>query len=774
MNTKYLDTLEYHKIIDLLSNYAKTYIGKERIQKLAPSFQKEQVQLLLNETTEAISLIYRKSNIPLGDIPDISLWIKQLESYSILSTKALLELATILKISRELKEYFYSDESFDVSAFPLLINYFSNLYTNKGIEEKIFRIILDENTIADNASSKLASLRKQSKKLEQDIRDKLSSLIHSSTYSKYIMESIITIRNGRYVVPVKEEYKNNIKGFIHDISSSGSTVFIEPITIFELNNEISNIKIEESKEIEKILQNLSSELYEYTESLTSNIDIIGNLDCIFAKANYSLAIDGTIPKMNCSSSQKIIHLLQARHPLISKEKVVPIDVSLGENYTSLIITGPNTGGKTVTLKTVGLLLLMAYSGIYIPCKENSVIHVFDHIFADIGDEQSIQESLSTFSSHMSNIVEITNNATSNSLILLDELGSGTDPIEGANLAISILEYFHQLDAITICTTHYSELKNYCLITDGFENASCEFDIEKLQPTYKLLIGIPGKSNAFAISKKLGLNVDILARANSLMKSEDISIEEVMKRIYDDKIAIEKEKDTIEKNSHQIELLRKSLEKENTDVKKREQELIEKAKIEARNIVLSAKEEVNEIIREMNQLEKDYQEYANYAEENGLKKANQLRNQLNYKLKDIDNSGNNENQLNLEVLKSLNSKERMKNTKIASDTSKIRHANSNNQFSSVNFVKNSQYKSQNISSEINVIGLNVDEATFLIDKYLDDCAISKLSPVRIVHGKGTGKLRQGIHAYLKTNPHVKSYRLGTFGEGEMGVTVVELK
>ena len=769
MDTKYLYTLEYDKIIEILKSYCKTYIGKENMLNLKPCFHTEKVSHLLNETNEAVNLIIRKSNIPLSDIPDISLWIKQLESSSILSAKALLEVSTILKISRELKEYFYSDESFDTCSFPILSELFSSLYINKGIEEKIFTIILDENIIADNASSKLFSIRKQVKKLEQDIRDKLNSFIHSNTYSKYMMEQVITIRNDRFVIPVKEEYKSFVKGFIHDVSSSGSTVFIEPISIFEMNNQIASLKVEENIEIEKILQNLSSMLYEYTDYLNINIQIIGNLDLIFAKANYSLAIDGNMPMIN---SDKHIHLLKARHPLISKDTVVPIDLSIGETYSSLVITGPNTGGKTVTLKTVGLILLMAYSGIFVPCFENSSIYVFDHIFADIGDEQSIQESLSTFSSHMSTIIEITHTASTDSLILLDELGSGTDPIEGANLAISILQYFYHLGALVISTTHYPELKNYCLITSGFENASSEFDIERLQPTYKLLIGIPGKSNAFAISKKLGLKQEILDTAISFMKHEDISIEELMKNIYDDKVAIEKEKIEIEKNSAQIELLRRSLEKENTDVQKHEQEIIEKAKVEARNIVLSAKDDVNNIIRELNQIEKDYQDATNHLEGNGLKRANQLRNQLNNKLQNIDSTGNNENKLNLEVLKTLNSKQQMKNNKILKDNSS-KNNDKNKQFSSVSFSKTGGYKSKNVSSEINVIGLNVDEATFVIDKYLDDCVISKLSPVRIVHGKGTGKLRQGIHTYLKTNPHVKSFRLGTFGEGEMGVTVVEL-
>lgn len=759
MNTKYLSKLEYDKIIDILNNYCRTCFGKENLLNLTPSFDFTTVSNLLNETNEAVNLIIRKSNIPLGEIPDIRIWVKQLESFSTLSIKALLEVASILKISRELREYFYSDEDFDITSFPILSEYFSCIYDNKSIEEKILSVILDENTIADNASVKLSAIRKQTKKLEQDIRDKLNSFIHSSTYSKYLMDSIITIRNDRFVIPVKEEYKNSVKGFIHDISSSGSTVFIEPINIFEMNNKIANLKVEETIEIEKILQNLSGYLYDYTNNLFSNMEIIGNLDLIFAKASYSLEIDGVFPIIN---NHKYIDFKKARHPLISKDTVIPIDLSIGQDYTSLVITGPNTGGKTVTLKTVGLILLMAYSGIFIPCKENSSIYVFDNIFPDIGDEQSIQESLSTFSSHMSTIIGITNNASHNSLILLDELGSGTDPIEGANLAISILEYFNNIGTITICTTHYSELKNYCLLTDGFENASSEFDIEKLQPTYRLLIGIPGKSNAFSISRKLGLNDQILERASSLMNSTDISIEELMKKIYDDKIVIEKEKEQIQKNSKQIELLRKTLEKENADVKKAEHELIEKAKIEARNIVLSAKEEVNEIIREMDKLKNS---------SDGLKGANQLRNKLNERLQDIDNS-NNSTGLNLEILKTLNSKDRMKKNSLSNNMSNKANDYKNN--SKVSFTKNDTYKSQNISSEINVIGLNVDEATFLVDKYIDDCAIAKLSPIRIVHGKGTGKLRQGIHTYLKSNPHVKSFRLGTFGEGEMGVTVVELK
>ena len=749
MNNKCLKTLEYNKIIDKLKTYCKTYIGKEITAKIMPCLEKSDVINLLNLTKEATSLLYRKGNIPLSDLPNILINIKQLESDSILSISALLNIARFLKISREVKEYFSSIEDIDLSTYQKLSDIFGVIYINKNIEEKIFSIILDENTIADTASAKLNNIRRETKKLEQDIKDKLNSFIHSSTYSKYIMEPIITIRENRYVVPIKEEYKSQVKGFIHDISSSGSTIFIEPISIFDLNNEITNLKIEEELEIERILAELSSILCNYVSGIKSNISTLGDLDLVFAKAKYSIDIDGILPKIN---DEKYINLISARHPLIAKDIVVPINISIGKNYTSLVITGPNTGGKTASLKTTGLLLLMAYSGIYIPAKESSSIYVFDNIFVDIGDEQSIQENLSTFSSHMSNIVEITNNITPNSLALLDELGSGTDPIEGANLAISILEYLYKANATTISTTHYQELKNYCLVRDGFENASFEFDLNNLKPTYKLLIGIPGKSNAFAISKKLGLNKEILDTANSLMKENDISIEELMKSIYDSKLEIEKQKEYIEKNSKQIETLKKSLEIQNNNQKEKQDKILEKARNEAKQILESAKEEANLIIRKLNNLDKK-----------DLATANNLRNELNAKLKDL-NADSSSNSLSLESLKELNEKFSLKNNKL----------NNSNHNSSVTFSKNSKFKSQNISSEINVIGQTVDEAIFVIDKYLDDCAIAKLSPIRIVHGKGTGKLREGIHKFLKTNPHVKSFRLGTFGEGEMGVTIVELK
>lgn len=778
-----LDKLEYSEIIKLISNYCKTYIGKETVLKLSPCFDSDEVSHLLEETTEAMDISIKKSNIPVCEIPNIDIWIKQLESTNVLSAKALIDVATILKVSRELKEFFFKDPSFNTNSFSILFDYFNSLYVNKNIESTIFEKILDENTIADNASPKLSSIRKNKKKAEQAIRDKLDSIIHSSSYSKYLMEPIVTIRNDRFVIPLKQEYRNMIKGFIHDISSSGSTVYIEPLAIFEINNEINNLKIEENIEIEKILQNLSILLYKYTNELKNNVILIGKLDVLSAKVLYSKSIDGIKPTLN---TQKYINLIAARHPLIDKNNVLPINIALGKNFNSLIITGPNTGGKTVSLKTTGLLLLMAYTGLYIPCNENSSICVFKNIFADIGDEQSISESLSTFSSHMTNIINITNNANENSLILLDELGSGTDPIEGANLAISILNYFYNMGCLVISTTHYQELKNYALITDGFENASSEFDIENLRPTYKLLIGIPGKSNAFAISQKLGLKQEILDNAYSLLKDDNIHIEDILKNIYDNKIQIEYEKQEIDKNLMQIQNLRKELEKENKDVKQKEQELIENAELEAREIILTAKDEVNEIIKKLNNINGD------------LKTANNLRNTLNDKLKQFDvkkiENGNLEKKdiqlgMLVEVIpfnatgtvislpnKSNEVQIQIGNTKMnisLSNLNKTKKTLTNENFSTTKVNRNNGSKSKYISPEINVIGQNVDEAIYIIDKYLDDCTISNISPIRIVHGKGTGKLREGIHAFLKKHPHVKSFRLGTFGEGEMGVTVVEL-
>ena len=814
-----LTKLEFDKILEQLSDYCKTYVGKELCKKILPSNDIETVKYMLKQTSEAYSFSSKYGSIPIEEFDNMTPYVKNLESYITLSPKALLEFSKILRISANLKSYFdgvtqngknnifinsvyknnnntvdFSDSLTDSS---VLHSIFEKLYSNPGIYENITKAILDENNIADDASKTLNSLRRNRRRMESGIKEKLNSFIHSSTYSKYIMEPIITIRNDRYVIPVKIEFKDNINGLIHDISASGSTVYVEPTSVFDLNNQINNIKLEESIEIEKILENLSNQLYPIADNIKETISVIGEIDLIFAKGKFAQKIDGVEPVIN---EKKFINLQQARHPLIDSNKVVPIDLYLGKDFKTLVVTGPNTGGKTVTLKTVGLLCLMACCGLHIPAKEGSSVYVFDNIFADIGDEQSIQESLSTFSSHIVNIVSILENSTENSLILIDELGSGTDPLQGANLAISILEYFNTKGALTITTTHYSEIKNYALVTDGFENASSEFDIDNLRPTYRILIGVPGKSNAFAISQKLGLPKEILDRAESLLSSNDISIEELLKNIYDDKLSIEKEKEKIAKNSNQIELLRKKLENDVSDVEFKRNEIVNKAKNEARNILISAKEEANSIIKELNTL-------YNSVDKDTLKTANQLRDKINSDIKNSmnDNSEAQKDNSKKDIIISIGSEVFVKpfgmvgtvltlpnknnevivqfgstktNIKLNNldtiDNSNISSTNSNRNKSSNSFKSSAGLKAKSASMELNVIGENVENAIFMVDKYLDDCYLANLHSVRIVHGKGTGKLRTGIHDFLRKHPHVKSFRLGTFGEGEMGVTIVELK
>ena len=779
-----LEKLEYDKILEKLSHFCKTYIGKRFAKELLPSQDIKEVQNNLNETNQGVVLIQRNSCPPIEEIADITVYLKILDSFGTLSVKALIELQNILQIAEDLKNYF-SQDFLATSDFSALEPYFNNLYTNPSIVATLSKSIIDEDNIADSASSKLNDIRKKEKRIEQDIKSKLNGILHSSTYSKYMRENLVTIRSGRFVIPVKEEYRSYIKGFVHDISSSGSTVFIEPIAVFDLNNELSNLHIEEEQEIERILQNLSSLFYPYTKELENNVNIIGKLDFIFGKARFSIDLNCSTPEIN---TLKIINLINARHPLIDQNKVVPISIELGKDFKTLIITGPNTGGKTVTLKTIGLLSAMACSGLNIPADEHSSVYVFDNVFADIGDEQSISESLSTFSSHISNIVNITNSATKNSLILVDELGSGTDPLEGANLAISILQYFSELGAITVATSHYQELKKYALVTPNFKNASVEFDIENLRPTYKLLIGIPGKSNAFAISRKLGLSEKIIERASSMIDQDSVNLEDLLKNIYDTKSEIEKEKELTKKALEEAEELKNSLLTKNDDIINNRKELISKAKQEAKKILLDAKETANSIIK-------------NISSSNSASNANKLRNELNEKISNL-----NIEKHQVEPNKPI-SKDEIKPglsvfvTNYNSDGIVLSNVSKDNEVQvqigamklkvNIKFLqakkssdknsKNYEYtkrsdnlKSKSVSSEINLLGLTVDEAIPLVDKYLDDCFMAKLSPVRIVHGKGTGALRNGIQKYLKTNKYVDSFRPGTFGEGEMGVTVVNLK
>ncbi len=788
MNTNYLKKLEFDKILQNLSEYCHTYIGKEKALSLEPSSDKDFVKKSLSETSQAVSLIDRNSTPPLSEIEDIRVYIKMLKSSNTLTAKALLDICNILEMADELKAYFSCFS--DVESYGNLKIYFDELYTNPSVVDKIKKSIIDSETISDNASSALSSIRRHIRQAEQDIKNKLNSILHSS-YSKYMQENVVTIRNDRFVIPVKQEYRSQIKGFVHDISSTGSTVFIEPISVFDANNTINNLKVDEAAEIERILQNLSSLLFPYTNELFADIEAIGTLDFIFAKARYSNSIKGITPVIN---DTKCINLIKARHPLIEATKVVPITINIGKDYNLLIITGPNTGGKTVSLKTIGLLEAMACSGLNIPAEEKSSIYVFDEIYSDIGDDQSIADSLSTFSSHMKNISYIVESATPESLILVDELGSGTDPLEGANLAISILEFFKNSDILCLATTHYQELKKYALVTEDVQNASVEFDIENLKPTYKLLIGIPGKSNAFAISEKLGLKKEIIEKAQSLLDKKDIDFETLLKSIYDDKIKIEKEKSEIEKNLHQVQLLKESLKRDDSRVREQEKEIINKAKLEARQILLDAKDDATSMISKMKEISEASSE---------LKELNNMRNGLNNSIKNISIQGNDElnvtpideskiivgakvfvstlGQNGIVLSKISKSKEVQVQIGLIKTNIPIKFLekpkNMKNDLSTSNTATtygSSVSKTRTANSEINVIGLTVDEAIPLVDKFLDDCFLAKLQTARIVHGKGTGKLRQGIHSFLKKNKRIKSFRVGTYGEGEMGVTIVELK
>jgi DNA mismatch repair protein MutS2 len=787
MNTKYLEKIEYEVVKEKLETYCKTYVGKEICKSLEPYSKQKDVEKALKQTSDAVLLLYKKGMAPIAEIANVELHIKRLENGDFLTAKQLLDLAHILKMAREIKAYFSNvdennvKDNVDLSSFSYLYDMFQHLYINKDVEQKILINILDENTIADTASTKLNKIRKDKRVKESQIKEKLNSFLHT----KYVQEPVITLREGRFVVPIKNEYRSVVKGFIHDISSSNQTVFIEPISVFEINNEITELQIEESIEIERILQEYSAMFFDLVEDLKNNINIIGLLDFIFAKAKYSKDFDMIEPIIN---NNKKIELLNAWHPLIDINKVVKNDFVVGEGYTSLVITGPNTGGKTVALKTIGLLCAMALSGMHIPAKENSTICIFDNIYADIGDEQSILNDLSTFSSHMKNIAGIINSVTENSLVLLDELGSGTDPIEGANLAISILEDLNKRGAITIATTHYPQIKQFVLVTDGFENASVEFDIETLSPTYKLLIGVPGTSNAFEISKKLGIPEYLVNNAKSMMTENQVSIENVLKEIYDDKRFIEEQKESIIEQKKQIDELEKNSKNQNNNIKEKEREILEKAKQEARELLIEAKEEASSMLKE---LEKS----------GSSKEFNNIRNSINDKINKLKSQKVKpkiENKLKKEEAKcgvqvyipSINQTGTIIQEPNKDDIVVVQVGIIKMNFSIKELEKSDEVIKKNnkkydyskehkvnikaVSSEINVIGQTVEEARIEVDKFLDIAASSGLNECRIVHGKGTGALRQGLHKFLKNHPHVKSYRTGLYGEGENGVTIVELK
>lgn len=791
MNQKVLKTLEYDKIINKLTEFAVSPMGKECTSHLFPFTSMSEIAQAQQETTEAVSMALRKGNIPLGGLHEIRPQIKRASMGGVLSISELLNIGEFLYVCRKIKNYAKNENKSE--SYEKLDELFELVELLPSLENEINRCIVSEMEVADDASQELRTIRREIKISNERVREHLNHIIYSAAYKNMLQEPVITIRNDRYCVPIKSEYRNSFSGMVHDQSNTGSTLFIEPLSVVELNNKVKELQIKEKEEIEKILEALSNIVTENCEIIKANLEIITHLDFVFAKASLSLSMKATQPLFNLRG---YINIRKARHPLLDGEKVVPIDIYLGKEFTTLLITGPNTGGKTVALKTLGLFTLMGQAGLHIPAFDNSQLAIFDDVFADIGDEQSIEQSLSTFSAHMSNIVSILEHITDNSLVLFDELGAGTDPTEGAALAMAIIQHLFQRKIRTAVTTHYSELKVYALSTGGIENACCEFDVETLRPTYRLLIGIPGKSNAFAISKRLGLPEFIIEDAKEFISHEDIRFEDVITDLEISKKSVIFEQERAEQYRKEAEALKKEVEKQKMKVQEQKEKILLKAKEEAKTIFQQAKEEADRMIKELN---KEVRAKANQQ------KLNETRSQIKSKLsamqEDVFHSS--KKKVNHKPLKNLtpgdhvyvisfdqkgvalttpdNNGEVIVQTGIMKmkvplselmidDTVQQEKKASSQKISS----KVKGGKSQYISAEIDCRGQMVEEALGNIDKYLDDAYLAGLKQVMIIHGKGTGVLRAAVQNYLRTNPHVKSYRAGMYGEGEMGVTVVELK
>lgn len=788
MDNKALITLEFNKIKDMLRSKAASALGKALVDDLQPSSDIEEIKLWQRETATAVSMVMKKGSLVLGGLRDLTDSIKRVNVGGILSIDELIAAGDFLYCARKAKDYSQSESKND--DFETLMTYFNGIICVPELEREIERCIVDGKEISDDASPALHSIRRNIRSANDRIRDQLNSIIHSPTYKNMLQDSVITIRNDRYCVPVKQEYKNSFSGMIHDQSATGATVFMEPMSVVQLNNKIKELHSEEKKEIDRILAKLSENVYEHSGSIAADMDILAKLDFIFAKAELAITMKATEPKLN---TRGYINIKKARHPLLDSKSVVPTDIYLGKDFTTLLITGPNTGGKTVSLKTIGLFTLMGQSGLHISAFDNSELAVFEEVFADIGDEQSIEQSLSTFSSHMSNIVRILDNVTNNSLVLLDELGAGTDPTEGAALAIAIIQYLHDLGVRTAVTTHYSELKVYALTADGVENASCEFDVETLRPTYRLLIGVPGKSNAFAISQRLGLPEYIINQAKEVLSHEDVRFEDVITELEISKKAVETEKERAEEYRREAQRLRSEAEKQKQKLEKQRERILNEAREEARRTVSDAKDEADAIVKEIRKLQRDG---AN------LNKIDDKRRQLKQKLtsmepqsvrssaehvvpKDLkvgdrvyihslgqsgvvtsppDNSGN-------VMIKTGIMRVKIGIEDLSLDNTKQQQPKQQSKRYSGGF-RNT--KAKDISPEVDLRGMMALEAIDKLDKYLDDAYLAGLERVTIIHGKGTGALRSAVQEYLRTNSHIKSYRAGLYGEGEAGVTIAELK
>lgn len=797
MNQKVLKTLEYNKIIHQLTGYAASAPGKLLCQNLLPMSDFHEIVQAQTETSDALTRVRMKGSLSLSGIRDVRDSLKRLEIGSALGIPELLSISSLLTVAARAKAYGHHEES---EEFPddSLDQMFRSLEPLTPANNEIKRCIISEEEISDNASPGLHKVRRSMHGINDRIHTQLNSILNSCR--SYLQDAVITMRDGRYCLPVKAEYKSQVNGMVHDQSSTGSTLFIEPMAVIQLNNELRTLEIQEQKEIEAVLADLSNQLTPYTTELAIDLQILTRLDFIFAKAALSRHFKCSEPKFNTEGR---IHIKDGRHPLLDPQKVVPITVWLGTDFDLLMVTGPNTGGKTVSLKTVGLFTLMGQAGLHIPAFEGSELAVFKEVFADIGDEQSIEQSLSTFSAHMTNIVNILNQADSRSLCLFDELCSGTDPTEGAALAIAILNFLHNMKCRTMATTHYSELKIYALSTPGVENACCEFDVATLRPTYRLLIGIPGKSNAFAISKKLGLPDYIIEDAKNHLESEDETFEDVISRLEENRVTIEKERAEIESYKAEITRLKSGLEKKEERFDERRDKMIRKANEEAQQILREAKETADRTIKNINKL----------AASSGIdtKALEAERTKLRDSLKKVE-GGLSLKQETRKPHKAINPK-----TLKLGDGVRVLSMNLNGTVSSLPDAQGNVFvqmgilrskvnisdlellqensvsgpglearrkgsgssnikmsKSFGISPEINVLGMTVDEAVAQLDKYLDDAYIAHLPQVRIVHGKGTGALRAGIHKHLKRLKYIKEFHLGGFGEGDAGVTIVVFK
>lgn len=792
MNQKALSSLEYPKIIERLTEKASSPMGKELCRKLQPSTDINRIRLMQTQTKDALTRLFQKGSVSFGSVKDIRGSLKRLEIGSSLGIMEILSVCALLENTSRVKAYSRGDRS-DLPS-DSLDSMFEQLAPLTPLSSEIRRCILSEDEISDDASPALRQVRRNMKVTNDRIHTQLSGLVNGNART-YLQDSVITMRNGRYCIPVKAEYKGQVPGMIHDQSSTGSTLFIEPMAVVKLNNDMRELELQEQKEIEIILAGLSEQIAEEREAIALNLELMVQLDFIFARAGLAMDMNGSEPVFN---EEGRVLLKKARHPLIPKKKVVPIDIRLGDDFNLLIITGPNTGGKTVSLKTVGLLTLMGQAGLHIPALDRSELALFHEIYADIGDEQSIEQSLSTFSSHMTNIVSFLEKADSRSLVLFDELGAGTDPTEGAALAISILSYLHDKGIRTMATTHYSELKVYALSTPGVENACCEFSVETLRPTYRLLIGIPGKSNAFAISSKLGLSDQIIERAKEQISEQDESFEDVLSSLEENRVTIENERLEIARYKEEIKTLKAQLESRQEKLDAQRDRILRQANEEAHKVLEEAKEYADQTMKlfhkfqknnvDTSAVERERQELRkrmNKAEKNMSDRQETKKPKKLLTAKDI-RPGDSVKVLSMNLKGTVGSRPDSKGflfVQMGIIRSKVHLSDlelvdepviTTPSLQKTGAGKIRMSKSASVSTEINLLGRTVDEAIAELDKYLDDAYIAHLKSVRIVHGKGTGALRKGIHDYLRRQKHVSSFRLGEFGEGDAGVTIVDFK